>query len=67
MGGLLDRSRIDGNKMMGCPLEDDNSRRMRRRVKRDYGREMRSALSNEDAIQIVVDAVLESRGEQRDR
>jgi hypothetical protein len=50
-------------------LHDISEARWQRVVKRerDHGREMRSALSDEEAIQIAVDAVHESRAEQRDR
>jgi hypothetical protein len=34
---------------------------------RDYGREMMGAISDEDAIQIAVDAIHELRAEQRRR
>ena len=34
---------------------------------RDYGREMMGAVSDEEAVQIAVDAVHESRAEQRGR
>jgi len=34
---------------------------------RDYGREIMGAVSDEEAIQIAVDAVHESRAEQRGR
>jgi hypothetical protein len=34
---------------------------------RDYGREMRGAVSDEEAIQVAVDAVHESRAERRGR
>ena len=50
-------------------LHDIGDARWQRVVKRerDYGPEMRSALSDEEAIQIAVDAVHESRAEQRGR
>ena len=34
---------------------------------RDYGREMRGAVSDEEAIQVAVDAVHDSRAERRGR